>query len=687
MLNENLLGGLFQQKNTPPEKDHKKKPTLLVTFYIVFFFLLYPFVLSGMLLYLVIKGIEKKQKKENIGDLEYRSIVQKGTYIFGSIGGLVSLLNLLFFIFVLPRGYLSCYLFFPLNWMNTALIVNYQTLLALIFGGFGMGNIMLFTNSFINKRKIISKEEQMKVIRNSKEYQERVKNKYEISKQSAIRYAKEYAEAREKNDKKLLEFMSQRILLGVNEFGNDYFITVEELNQHAIFCGTTGSGKTVALTDIVEHCAKFDIPCLFFDGKGARSTQDAINEIVIKSGKKLKVFSDKDDVRYNPVKNGNSVAVRDRLVKLAETESVYYSGASKSLLMGTVQLLDAFSINKDLKNLLKYFMPMDVLSLFYEEINNTPVENTDKKSMKFKQFEQDNLFTESTQVSHKGDKKSSSSEPSYEDLYKKIKKKKTKLSEKKQKMFNQLFERYEHKREGFLYLYTTADSLQTNIGMLLDSEIGYLFDTSEGAEELDLMDISRKNEIAYISLDGLVYEEFIQTLSHFIVSDINYMASEKYAITEDFPFVIIFDECGTYLTENMIDTVNKTRGAGVHAIFSPQTLADIKKTDENLLEMLIGNVNTFVVGQTNSPVEVEYWSKLFGTYEDIEVTSMIEQQEGFSDVNKTDWVAERGTKRNVDKFKIHPDTIKALRKSEFVIGRKANDVREKECIVYARKPV
>ena len=41
----------------------------------------------------------------------------------------------------------------------------------------------------------------------------------------------------------------------------------------------------------------------------------------------------------------------------------------------------------------------------------------------------------------------------------------------KQKLFERLFIRYEHKDSPF-YLYATSEALQTNINMLLDSELG-----------------------------------------------------------------------------------------------------------------------------------------------------------------------------------------------------------------------
>ena len=63
---------------------------------------------------------------------------------------------------------------------------------------------------------------------------------------------------------------------------------------------------------------------------------------------------------------------------------------------------------------------------------------------------------------------------------------------------------------------------------------------------------------------------------------------------------------------------------------------------------------------------------------------MIEQEEGYSDVGKADWTGERGTKRNVDRFKINPNAIKALRTGEFIVSRTAKNVDEPPQTVYVR---
>lgn len=710
---DNLYNGLFGNKKNQKNGNENEKTSRYNVISIVVsisFFLLYPFAILGIFPVLYFIYLDKQQRLENVHDIEFKSFLQKGNSTFGLISGGLILLNILASIYLIPRGYLSTYLLFPLNLIHHALFFSWQTVLALLLGGAGMASIMLTIFSFIEGRKVVSKKSQIAKVKESKAYKKRLSNKFEESKNFVEEYEESYALAKSEGNVTKLDELAHNILLGTDEFGKPYFITLKELNQHALLPATTGGGKTVVLQIIVEHCAKFDIPCLIIDGKGAKDTRLAVSDIAKKYDRAVKEFTDTGDISYNPLKYGNSIEVRDKLVSLAETESIFYSGANKQLLMGTTQLLDVFNIDRDLQNMSDYFSPRKVLRLFINELLliypdllvfevEETTKNKSKKSVKkevetvekaevnnsasskYDQIEDDGVATEVVETVT-----ANPETMQLEDMYWVISNKKKRLKKSSLRMFEQLFARYEHKDNPF-YLYATAESLQTNFYMLLDSELSHLFDTKTNKNELDLMEATRKNEIIYVALDGLIYTEYIHTLAQFMIADINHLASERYEITEDFPFVVLFDEPSAYLSDKFIDTVNKTRGAGVHALFAPQTLADIEAIDPILLKQLIGNTNTYIVGQTNEKSEIDYWSELFGSYDDIEITSVTQQEAGFSDVNKTDWTGEKGTKRDVENFIVHPNNIKELRTGEFYILRKGNNTHEPIRKVYMRKPI
>ncbi|MFS7238700.1 helicase HerA-like domain-containing protein [Carnobacterium divergens] len=710
---DNLYNGLFSNKKNQKSSNDKEKTSrynIISIAVSMSFVVLYPFAVFGIIPVLVCIYLDKRQRLENVHDINYKSFLQRRNSLFILLSGVLMLANILFCIYLIPRGYLSAYLLFPLNMIQHALVFSWQTVVALLLGGSGMASIMLAIYSFVEGRKVVSKKAQITKVKESKAYKKRLKNKFEESQTYVEEYEEAYTLAKSEGNITKLEELEQSILLGTDEYGKPNFITLKELNQHALLPATTGGGKTVVLQIIVEHCIKFNIPCLVIDGKGAKDTRLAISDIAKKYNAKVKEFTDTGDISYNPLKYGNSVEIRDKLVSLAETESIFYSGANKQLLMGTTQLLEAFNIDRTLESISNYFSPRNVLLLFIDELlkiypdllvfevekdkKNKTKKSTDKASElvekaevqdsvsnKYDQIEEEFVASEVTETVTLNPQTMK-----LEDMYWIISNKKKSLKENSLTLFDQLFARYEHKDNPF-YLYATAESLQTNFYMLLDSELSHLFDTKTNKNELDLMEATQKNEIIYVSLDGLIYKEYIHTLAQFMISDINHLASERYEITEDFPFFVLFDEPSAYLSDKFIDTVNKTRGAGVHALFAPQTLADIEAIDPILLKQLIGNTNTYIVGQTNEQTEIDYWSKLFGSYDDIEITSVTQQEAGFSDVNKTDWTGEKGTKRDVENFIVHPNMIKELRTGEFYILRKGNNTHEPIRKVYMRKPI
>lgn len=705
-MNPSFFDQIFQKNSQNINQKPTGRVDILYTSIVLWGIFFYPFLIVGIPLVLYFRYKNRKEYREHLGQLDYESFFTRhfSTFVFAS--GITFFLNVTLFFFVIPEAYLSCYLLFPFNLFPTKLHFSFVSLLALMMGAVGQAFILLCVNAFIDKRKVKAKSEEITEIKQSKQYKERRENKFDLVAKEARIFNAERQNALLSGEAEEEEQFSDIVFIGLEEYGKRYTMKFSELNQHAFFDGTTGSGKTTLLMIFVDYAIRNKIPIFYIDGKGAKDTLNSIRTIASKYNKSVKVFSDTENVRYNPIKHGNSVMIRDRLVALAETESVFYTGAAKSLLQSTVLLLDLFEIPRTLKNLSEYFLPRNVLMLFLnEELKQSEDLLFVKQKKKTEKKKKEKKKEKSEDEEHKMNRlqelfESSEAPPEeewltvelqpnqmpLEDLYGFIRSHRDLLRPETNDLFNKLFMRYDHKDSPF-YLYATAESLQTNINMLLDSELGHLFDTEEeGIEELDLLEDSKNQEVMFITLNGLVYKDYIKTLAQFFVSEINYLASEHYVYDEFYPFLLICDEPSVYINKDFLDTVNKGRGAGLHTIFSPQMIADISAIDETLADQLLGNCNTYFIGQTNSGKEIDVWSSLIGTYNDTEKTSVIEQEAGYSDLEKTDWVASRGTMRNVRNFVVHPDDIRDIRQGEFVVYRKAGSIREQARKVYVANP-
>ncbi|MHC5250361.1 P-loop NTPase family protein [Enterococcus sp. LJL90] len=596
-----------KQSDTPPKKLTLYQQIVRVLLVIGVFF--YPFFIVGGCLFSVFRIVVKVLDKQHTGEFEYIPILKRHTasWILAAVIGFI--VNCFLFVFVWPRGYLSGYLFFPLNLFDTVITFTPQTVYALLAGGLGVACIMGAFVSFKENRKVVSKEKELNEIRESKDYKQRRADRFAINEALTKEYNRNYDQYIRLHAKEKLATMRENVFLGVDEFGNPQYVSLKELNQHMLLNATTGAGKTTILKLIITHCAMFHIPCLYINGKGDKEMEEIMMDIAQRYDRPMKALTDHNNLRYNVVKHGNSVAVRDRLSIIAETESIFYTGNNKALLMGTIQLIDVFSIKRTLPNIMTYLEPQHVLTLFWQAIqHNSFTSQRQEEHILVNRFDDDTLAVNSTQDN-------GTMPADLDELYAEVAKHSSELTPPQGKLFRQLFQRYEVKDSGYLYLYKTVEALQISIGLLLDSEIGYLFDTEEeNVEELDLYDDTNNNYLLYVSLDGLVYQEYISKLAHFVTSDINYMASKRFQTNITDTFFVLFDEPSTYLSPLFIDTLNKTRHVGIHCIVSPQSLGDIENIDPILLRRVIDNVNTFMAGQTNHPDYVEQLANLMGTW-------------------------------------------------------------------------
>ncbi|EAD0431623.1 DUF853 family protein [Listeria monocytogenes] len=692
----------------------------------------YPFVMVGAIISVPIFYAFQLDKKKHGASTFYVPALyswQKKIWL-GAI--LLFLVNGFLFAKVMPEAYFSAYEFFPLNLIGSPLTFGWSTIPPLILNGLFFACCIVSMFIFTNKQRIESSETRRRRIKESTDYLERRRERFANS----AKLNDKYEEIIQNSNAEEYQHVLKSAFIGADEYGKDVWLPCKELNQHAVIFGSTGTGKTTLLKNLFDYGARINAPMLIIDGKGSPDTRIAVEEFAKKHHRKIHVFTDEHDLRYNPIKYGNSIVIRDKLISMAKTESTYYSTGAEKLLQMTVQLMDQVSsLDRNFPTLSKLFDPKYVLEVFNQQIDWEHL-NYDDLYKKKKAFF-DSLMEKTQQEQGKKEMKTKKVEKEKENdkegvdelqprgrlavrqkqletapeqgavmkdmfaklpLYQRLKLVKYLLPEGLASLFFDLLESYEASENGVFQLYLQADNLRSNVDLLLKSEIGYLFDTSEcEGNELDLMSVDANNEIVYVSLDGLIYKEFIESLAHFFIGEINFLASYRYKSAarntekdgEDDvlkPFFLFCDEPSTYLSENFMDTVNKTRGAGIHTIFSPQTITDLTLKHEKLDKILIGNSNTFFIGRMNDPEEAEYTAKLLGTFTDVELTEVTQQEEGYGNMNNVNWKGEKGTKREVSVFKIHPDTIKELKQGEFIMYRKASTEYEEPRKVYIRQP-
>ena len=127
--------------------------------------------------------------------------------------------------------------------------------------------------------------------------------------------------------------------------------------KHIFVCGTTGSGKTVALSNFIASGIDNNYPMLIVDGKGDIGAGSLL-DITKKLGTSRKIYvinlnnPEKSD-KYNPFKNANPTVIKDMLINMTEWSEEHYKLNTERYLQRVINTLHKSEIPLSFKNIIK----------------------------------------------------------------------------------------------------------------------------------------------------------------------------------------------------------------------------------------------------------------------------------------------------------------------------------------------
>jgi len=145
-------------------------------------------------------------------------------------------------------------------------------------------------------------------------------------------------------------------LIGLSENHKNVFI--ENDAKHVFVCGTTGSGKTIALSNFVKSGLDYDYPMLIIDGKGDTG-EGSLMEIVKSLCTDRKVYiinlnEPETSDKYNPFKNTNVDVIKDMLINMTVWSEEHYKANSARYIGRLCKLLAMKGIDISLESLTAY---------------------------------------------------------------------------------------------------------------------------------------------------------------------------------------------------------------------------------------------------------------------------------------------------------------------------------------------
>lgn len=338
--------------------------------------------------------------------------------------------------------------------------------------------------------------------------------------------------------------------------------------KHIFVCGTTGSGKTVALSNYIKNAIDKDFPLLIIDGKGdtnKNSLIDIVNKLNYKNKPvyTINLTNIENSNKYNPFLNASPTIAKDMLINMTDWSEEHYKLNAERYLQRLIILMHKAKIKLSLKSIVKY-MNLDTFTELSAEL------------LKRK------IITKSEHIENTTIGKTSGK---------------------------------------------VAENSIARFSTIIESELGYIFDDNG----IDIYNALKQNAIIIFILNPLIYPEISQAFGRLILIDSKKAISKLFQNNYKRTF-FIFDEINVYASKTLIDLVNKSRSANVTCILATQSLSDLASAeDENFTQQIIENCNNYLVLRQNSAINSENWANILGTQPTMNVTYQL-QQNGFDTI-------------------------------------------------------
>ena len=332
--------------------------------------------------------------------------------------------------------------------------------------------------------------------------------------------------------------------------------------KHIFICGTTGSGKTVALSNYIKSGIEKDYPLLIVDGKG--DTGDgSIYDIVkrLKGNKRLYVINLTNPLKsdfYNPFQNATPTIAKDMLINLTDWSEEHYKLNTERYLQKLLQLLVLSKTPLSFKSIL----------------NSMSTDNFSKLSSELL---------------------------------------KCKVISKGEHLNNMEIAKTSGK---------IAESAFARFSLIAESELGYIFNETG----IDIHQAIEEKAIILFILNPLIFPETSPLIGRLILIDSKKALSRLFGINQKRIFFIMdeINSYASPVLIDLVNKSRSANVTCILATQSLSDL-DYAVGDA-FKEQIIENCNNYLVMRQNSAVNAESWANIIGTRPTMEVTYQLQQK-------------------------------------------------------------
>jgi conjugal transfer pilus assembly protein TraD len=407
------------------------------------------------------------------------------------------------------------------------------------------------------------------------------------------------------------------IVLGKDAGGREVSITEHELSAHGLILGASGAGKTTTLLTILTEQIRRGRPVLVIDMKGSPELAARLAQAAGAAGRPFKLWSPDGPNHWNPLQYGNATELKDKLISTERFTEPHYQRAAERYVQNVLQVLEHVHPERGptLEEVVRLMDPNRLPGA----LRGLPSALTERIHDYLAGLTPDQL--------------------------------------------------------------SAVRGLQTRLAIVTESHTGpYLASPGTdaagpgdsgaapgdagGGEPVDVRRALAGEEVVLFSLNAGTYGQLAVQLGTLAVQDVicatgHRLAERAHGGQQELALVAI-DE-SSLLGDHLVALFARGREGGVGTLAATQEMADFDRAARGLRDQVLGNTAVKVAHRQDVPASAQVIAQMAGTEKAWEETEQI----GGSLL--TGYPGNRGTRRQVEQFVVHPNEIKSLQTGDAVL--------------------
>jgi conjugal transfer pilus assembly protein TraD len=412
----------------------------------------------------------------------------------------------------------------------------------------------------------------------------------------------------------------EQILLGREARGRPAAITERQLGAHGLIFGASGSGKTTALVTILEQQIRRGRPVVAIDMKGSPAFVLALSRAAAGAGRPFCCWTPEGPSHWNPLAQGSPTELKDKLIGTERFTEPHYQRAAERYLQSVFQVLHHAHPERP-PTLTEVVALMDPRRL-PARLAGLPRPLVERVQDYLASLTPDQL--------------------------------------------------------------SAIRGLQTRLAIITESDSGrYLSPPDElpalagggSGRAISLPAALAGGEVVVFSLNSSRYGQFASQLGTLAVQDLIYATGRRLEQLREGrqleQAIVAIDEFSGIGAGHVVSLFARGREAGVACLVATQEVADLDRVGRGVRDQILGNTALKLVLRQEVPESAELVAQMAGTEKVWEETRQI----GGTLFRGS---AGGGTRREAERFIIHPNEIKSLRTGEAVLIAKLGGGRARQ---------